>query len=58
MTRDYITNPISINNNYLVLWTGLWTEIIGQKADYMTTVTEKYSYGSGISLQTQPVYYS
>ena len=57
MSRDYITNPINTIGSYLVPWTGTRTEIIGQK-NYTGSTTDKYSYGSGILTQVQPVYYS
>ena len=57
MSRDYITNPINTSNNYLVPWTGTRTGIINQQTGYVNTATSKYSYGSGIVAQVQPVYY-
>ncbi len=58
MSRDYITNPLNTDGNYLLLWTGTWAWIRGQQASYLNTTTNKYSYGSGILTQIQPVYYS
>jgi hypothetical protein len=56
MSWDYITNPGTISNNYLVSWSDIWSSMRWQNMSYGTT--EKHSYGSGILLQTQPVYYS
>jgi hypothetical protein len=56
MTRDFITNPINTNSNYLLPWTGTWTWIRDQQTNYTGgTVTQRYSYGSGILTQIQPV---
>jgi len=57
MSRDYITNPINTLSNYLLSWSGTWTTIRGQKTAYKNTSTDKYSYGSGIFTQIQPVLY-
>ena len=57
MSRDYITNPINTIGNYLVPWTGTRTGIRGQ-TNYTGTLTDKYSYGSGIMAQAQQVYYT
>ena len=58
MSFDYITNPINTLWDYLVSWTDTWISISGQKIDYKNTTTDKYSYGSGILIQTQPVTWS
>jgi Leucine-rich repeat (LRR) protein len=57
ISRDYITNPINIYWDYMLSWSWwLFTDIIW--AQSYTPTTDKYSYGSGISLQIQPVLYS
>lgn len=57
MSRDYITNPINANSTYLLPWTGTWAGIRGQKT-FTGVLPIRYSYGSGILTQTQPIYYS
>lgn len=58
MSRDYINNPINTLGNYLLAWTGIRTGMVGQQTTYTSKITDKYSYGSGILTQTQPVLYS
>jgi hypothetical protein len=58
MSRDYITNPINTNNNYLLSRTGTWTGIRNNQTAYTGTITDSYSYGSGIFTQKQAVIYS
>jgi len=58
MSRDIITNPINTLGNYLLSRTGSQTDIWWQITGYIGTTTDKYSLGSGIFTQIQPVYYS
>ncbi|MEI7919366.1 MAG: hypothetical protein WCH65_04100 [bacterium] len=57
MSRDYITNPINGSGNYLLSWTKAFTGLMGT-GTFTATQPVRYSYGSGIFLQDQPVYYS
>jgi hypothetical protein len=58
MSRDFITNPATPTNNYLLSWSGAFSAIRGFQSAYSGYTTSKYSYGSGIATQIQPVLYS
>lgn len=58
MSRDYVTNVINTNDEYLLSWTGSITTFTWIQSAYKILETENYSYGSGIATQTQPVIYS
>jgi len=58
MSWDFITNPLNTSGNYLLLWADSWTNIMWMKGNYIDRITDRYSYGSGISTQIQPVLYS
>lgn len=55
MSRDYATNPLNIDGTYLLLRSGSRTWVQGFQSNYATGRTEKYSYGSWIKTQIQPV---
>ena len=58
MSWDYVTNPVNTNWKYLSYWSRAFEEIRWKNIEYTNSTTQKYSYGSGISLQIQPVIYS
>ncbi|MCX6823260.1 MAG: right-handed parallel beta-helix repeat-containing protein [candidate division SR1 bacterium] len=58
MSRTYVTNPINTSGHYMLSWTGSRMDMYLQQAGYLTTHTDKYSFGSNILRQIQPVYYN
>lgn len=57
-SRDLITNPRNTLGNYFLSWSGTLSSIRGMKSWYSWTFSDVYSFGSGISLQVQPVMWS
>jgi hypothetical protein len=58
MSWDYVTIPLNSSNAFMLSVTGYsFTDIIGIKT-FNFIPPMKYSYGSGILTQIQPVYFS
>jgi hypothetical protein len=58
MSRDYITNPRNVLGEYLLGRSGTFTNMGVSIVEFVGTSWMQYSYGSGILMQKQPVYYS
>ena len=57
MSRDYITNPMNILNEYFLSRSWNYTDLIWPITAFTGTSGMQYSYGSGILTQIQPVIY-